>query len=318
MGTREVNSDLLLQWMSQVGSGSIRDLRQKVAWVARNADRNPKPYETGRWLRDISALGHAEVDWSTDSWAIGPPVATLLPASGGTAVIAGSRSADLEKKLETALFVHRHTVPFDNLQPLPSPTAVFLQADSIAELRESVESAEMHYVGCTARTIARGLTQISLGAEAAPPARSDPIEHFSFNGASAAFVPGEPPDRGLCRTSIYGRVAYRYLLDGKWYETDHATGILLEQARRGVSVIRFRPERIAASEKIGTVFVDQGAALPPLQARALVLCTGLPAQFSQKAETAIYRNVPIDIADMVAKSIRQQLALSTTATAEVR
>jgi hypothetical protein len=71
--------------------------------------------------------------------------------------------------------------------------------------------------------------------------------------------------------------------------------------------MRWRPERTVNGEAIGTVFVDRGAPLPPLQARALTLCSGLVAKFSDLAETARYDNVPRSIADRVAGSIRQRL-----------
>ena len=168
-----MDADLLLTWMSEVGSGDVRDLRQRVAWAARAADRSPKPYETGRWLRDISALGHAEVEWDGGTWAIAPAVATLLPATGGTAVLAGSRRVGLVDRLEELVAVHVETPVSSHDDPLPVPSSVFVQADSLAELRASLEEAGVQYVGYAARSIALGLRQIALGAHAAPPARGE-------------------------------------------------------------------------------------------------------------------------------------------------
>lgn len=305
-----MDADLLLTWMSEVGSGDIRDLRQRVAWAARAADRSPKSYETGRWLRDLSALGHAEIDWQGGTWAVAPAVATLLPATGGTAVLAGSRRVGVIDRLEERVAVHvvRHE---SNHEGLRAPSSVFVQADSLAELRAALEGARVQYGGCAPRSIAMGLRQIALGAPAAPPARGDAAEHLSARDDEVRFYSGPPTGDGLCRTSVYGRPSYRYRSNGSWYHTDHATGILLDRADRRISVLRFRPDCVADSEEIGTVFIDQGAPLPPLQVRALVLCSGLPTQFGDLARTAIYRNVPKDIALLVADSIHQQLTVLT-------
>lgn len=304
-----MDGDLLLTWMSEVGSGDVRDLRQRVAWAARAADRSPKPYETGRWLRDISALGHAEVEWDGGSWAIAPAVATLLPTAGGTAVLAGSRRVGLVDRLQELVAVHVETPVSSHDAPLPVPSSVFVQADSLAELRASLEEVGIQCVGSAARRIALGLRQIALGPHAAPPARGEAAEHLSESGESVRFCSGLPSGDGLCRISVFGRPSYRYRSKGSWYHTDHSTGILLDRADRGINVIRFRPERVADGEEIGTVFLDQGAPLPPLQARALVLCSGLPTQFGDMARTAIYRNVPKDIAMMVARSILQRVSV---------
>lgn len=304
-----MDADLLLTWMSEVGSGDVRDLRHRVAWAARAADRSPKPYESGRWLRDMSALGHAEIGWQSGTWAVAPAVATLLPATGGTAVLAGSRRVGLLQRLEDRIAVHVQHPRTSHEGPLPVPSTVFVQADSLEELRASLEEAGVRYVGCAARSIATELRQITLGAPAGPPARGDAAEHLSSSADDVRFDVGMPPGDGLCRTSVHGRPSYRYRSDGMWYHTDHATGILLDRADRGISVMRFRLERTADREEMGTVFIDQGAPLPPLQARALVLCSGLPTQFGDVARTAIYRNVPKDIALLVARSIRQQLSI---------
>lgn len=304
-----MDADLLLTWMSEVGSGYVRDLRQRVDWAARAADRSPKRYESGRWLRDISALGHAEIDWLGGIWAVAPPVATLIPAGGGTAVLAGSRRAGLIDRLEELIALHVDRLEFNQDGPLLVPSGVFVQADSLQELDNSLDDAGVRYVGCAARSIAARLRKIAVGAPAAPPARDDAGEHLSASADDVRFYSGLPTGDGLCRTSVYGRPSYRYRSNGTWYHTDHATGILLDRADRGISVMRFRSERVADGEEIGTVFVDHGTPLPPLQERALVLCSGMPTHVDDLARTAIYCNVPKNVALLVARSVRQQMSV---------
>lgn len=306
-----MNADLLLAWMSETGSGSVRDLRQRIAWAARAADYSPKQHETGRWLRDISTLGHAEVDWDLGRWAATPSSAAVLPASGGTAVLAGSRRVGLAERLEELVSVHAMSPPVSDDAPLAVPTALFVQADGLAELRTSLEAAGVRYAGCSARSIAKKLQPIQPGASAAPPARTDAVEQLLPGSARPKFAHGLPKGDGLCRISVHGRPSYLYRWNGAWHHTDHATGILLDRANRGVDVIRFRAERTTAHGRVGVLFVDQGTPLPPLQARSLVLCSGLPTQFGNSAATAIYRNVPEDIALLVADSIHQKLHVIT-------
>lgn len=305
-----MRSDLLLTWMSETGSGDIRDLRQRLAWAARSADLNPKPYETGRWLRDISALGHAEVDWQHGRWAVAPAAAVLIPQSGGTAVLAGARRVRLLDRLEgcdeLAVHVEEHPSAFG--QPLPPPPSIYVQAESLSQLATALEGLGVTHVGEAARRIAQGLRRINLGAPAAPPAWSDDVEHLLPRSDDLRFVSGLPQADGLCRMTVQGRPSYTYRRGGGWFRTDHATGILYALAAQKIGVIRWRRDRISDGEQVGTVFVDQGAPLPPLQSRALVLCSGLPAKFGQTARTAIYPNVPLEVAELVAESVRQTVS----------
>jgi hypothetical protein len=208
---------------------------------------------------------------------------------------------------ELNLSVHvEHLVPeFD--EPLQRPSPVYVQADSIAELRDALAEADVRYVGYAAGQLAAQANQIGLGTVAAPPADGAPVEHLEAGAGRLRFEPGPPPGDGLCRISVLGRPSYLYRSDQRWFHTDHADGILYALATQGVTVLRWRKDRTTSREEIGTVFVDLGAPLPPLPARALVLCSGLPIEFGRNAQTAIYRNVPMEVASLVARSVRQQL-----------
>jgi hypothetical protein len=298
--------------MSEVGSGDVRDLRNRVAWAARADDRSPRSYETGRWLRDLSSLAHAEVDWDGGSWVIAPAAGVLLPFSGGTAVLAGSRRVGLVEQLselDVAVQLEARAIADDG--PLPLPTSVYVQADSMADLADALTKIGVTYFGCAAKHLATGLHQIGLGAPAAPPARDATVEHLVADADEVRFVGGVPSGDGLCRLSVLGRPSYLYREDGSWYHTDRASGIFYDLAARGINAFRWRRDRTSGDQEIGTVFVDQGAPLPPLQARALVLCTGLPPEFGNLARTAIYRNVPKETAILVARSIHQKVAIVT-------
>jgi hypothetical protein len=299
----------MLAWMSETGSGDIPELRQRLAWLARTADLilNPKPYETGRWLRDMSSLAHAEFDWPRGRWAVTPAAAALLPASGGTAVLTGRRQLGLLERLEAVLSVQVESSTQDDNERLTAPTQIYVQADSIAELKEALSEIGVRYVGRAAEHIARRLPPLQLGSPAAPPAWGSATEYAKL-GDNIRFIKGSLSGDGLCRVTVQGRPNYVFRSGSSWFHTDHAHGILWGLAELGIGVFRWRRERTSDDVDIGTVFIDQGAPLPPLQARALVLCSGLPTAFGDKAGTAIYRNVPKTVAELVATSVRQQLA----------
>lgn len=296
--------------MSEVGAGDIRDLRGGIAWWARCHNFPATNYWTGSWLRDMSALAHAEVDWASGRWAVTPPTAALLPGSGGTAVLAGSRWVGFRERLEESeLAVHVVDGPTGADKAIPVPPPIFVQADSVEDLKGRLAAIQIKYVGEAALNIARLLSPIALGPLAGPPSWEAPVEHLRQSGDDVCFGSGLPSGEGLCRITVHGRPIYLYRLGSDWYRTDHATGILIDRAARDVNVVRWRGDREGDGRSFGTMFVDQGSALPPLQSRALVLCSGLPATVGDRAGTVIYRNVPRDIAELVAQSVLQTLVV---------
>jgi hypothetical protein len=302
----------MLAWMSETGTGNIQDLRQRLTWLARTADLNPDRYQAGRWVRDIASLGHAEADWESGRWAITPSSGVLLPASGGTVVLAGRRTPDLLERIHDHPSLSVQTIlPAKNQGgDLPSPPRLYLQADSIGELAEALDEVRVRYVGIASRHIADLLPPLSLGAPAAPPAWKTPVEHLVYSGDKGVrWFSGWPTGDGLCRLSIHGRDQYLYRQGSEWLHTDMARGILWALAEQRHGVVRWRVERQVGDETIGTVFVDQGAPFPPLHARALVLCSGIPTQLGHTARTVIYKNVPRSTAEVVARSIRQHLSI---------
>jgi hypothetical protein len=305
-GSRHVDADLALRWMSETGTGRVRDLRERLAWLAHTEDFPILSTATGRWLRDVSALGHAEIDWQHDRWAVAPPVITPLPCSDGTAVLAGSRRTGLMERLQatnvSVLTCRPDAAPGD----LPVPTAVLIQYDSADGLQASAADAGVRFSGCAARKLAERLPPLRAGQEAPPPARGNATLERLDTGTS--FLPADADRDGLYRLRLQGRSAYLQRQGGVWRHCDLATGVFAEYARRGgISVMRWRAERDASGGPVGTVFVDWGAPLPALHARTLTLCSGLPPRFSSAARTTTYTNIPADVALAVARSLLQRL-----------
>lgn len=303
-----MDTDLALLWMSETGSGSVRSLRERVAWLARTRDEPVSRAATGRWLRDMSALAHAEVDWANDQWSIAPPAITRLPAADGTAVLVGARRAETIGALESAdLFLLSHPqVAAEG--DIAAPAAVLIQYDTVQNLREAALNAGARYVGCAAINLAAQLPPLSLGPLAAPPAAAnETLERLTEGDRDVRFIQSRTRTDGLYRLILRGRRTYLYLRGGQWYHCDLASGVFTEYARQGTAAMRWRTERSSCYGRIGTLFVDWGAPLPPLHARAVALCSGLTPRFSGAARTAIYSNVPELVASAVAGALSQRM-----------
>lgn len=297
----------MMRWMSETGAGSIRDLRERMIWLARTVDLHISHTSAGRWLRDLSALAHTEVDWRNDRWAMAPAVVARLPASDGTAVLAGSRRVGLIEQIEASDVSILHHQPAPAAGDLPAPTSILIQYDDVSGLREAAASVGATYAGCAALKLAERLPGARLGPPAPPPASSNTTVERLAEGDGIAFTPSSTEKDGLYRLKLQGRHAHLYQLDAQWRHCDLAVGVFTDHARRGRSVIRWRSERQTDDGDVGTLFVDWGSPLPPLQARTLTLCSGLPPRFSATARTAIYGNVPAAVATAVARSLSQRL-----------
>lgn len=297
----------MLKWMSETGAGSVADLRTKLAWLAHTEDVPASRAATGRWIRDMSALGHAEVAWHADRWSVAPSVITPLPCSDGIAVLAGRRRAGLVDRLERTNVAVTIYQPEAGPGSLPVPAAVFAQYDDLDGLTTAAVEAGLAYSACSARMLAQRLPPVQLGDEAPPPAFGNPtLQRFSTD--EMIFLPAGAEHDGLYRVRLHGSLRHLYRLNGTWQNCERAAGTFIEYGRVGrVSVIRFRPERDYPSGPVGSVFIDGESLLPALPARALTMCSGLPPHFSQAARTTTYANVPASVAFAVAESLQQRI-----------
>lgn len=303
--------DLLLTWLSESGSGTIADFRARAAWLTRTENLDLPESSGGRWLRDAASLGHCEVDWKNGRWSVAPPVVTRLPLADGLAVLVGARRHRLIRALDTAgIYVEQARRP-GAASDIPAPSTIVIPYDRTRDLEEAAAAIGATYSGCAAAAIARMLLPTTPTTPTAPPAYASQFEQLgTFSPQDWKLTsPRNPglPD-GLYREQVSGRWQYLLRRKGSWYSTDFSVGMFAELARRGETVIRWRP----ASDQhtmTGTFIVDWGAPLPPLHARTLVLCSGFGPRFGNAAKTALYDNVPRDIATYVASSLGQTMQI---------
>lgn len=306
--------DLLLMWMSETGSGNVSDFRSRAAWLARTENLNLPDYSTKRWLRDASSLGHCEVDWRRGIWAVAPPVIARLPLADGLAVLVGSRRRPLLRGIRQADIYVERAKRHGSDREIPAPTTILIPFEDAGELELYASTLGARYVGCAAAEIAESVPSNEPFPLTAPPAYSSTLERLiavSPQNWNAVPTRIAHPLEGLYREQVNGRWRYALRRSEEWYSCDLSSGMFAELARKGENVFRWKPEH-ASRCSVGTVSINGAVPLPPLHARSLVLCSGFPPRFVTAAETvtAIYDNVPHEIAVRISASLGQQLQIT--------
>src|SRR5262249_14596372 len=91
-GSGRMNAyDALVEWASEVGSGSWRSWRESCAYLG---------LEENSAARKLAAVGHVEFDWVGDRVAAAPPAAVLPLRSSGCLRLTGARGGGARERLE--------------------------------------------------------------------------------------------------------------------------------------------------------------------------------------------------------------------------
>jgi len=301
--------ELLGEWMRLTGSGTISLYRQKAIWLAGTANVRLEEGDPGRWLRELSDRGYLEVDWDKGRWSCSPLALTRLPSSDGLAVLAGfPPPSTMEALGYMDVDVHKvdSAPPGDNA--LARPGAIFIQYDSIANLRAAAARIGAAYVPCSAWQLADKLATVALGPASAPPnTQNETLAYYDATRLSWFAPPTVSLAPGLYRYEGNGRSNFLWYEYGDWRHCEMSAGIWTALARSAVDAIRWRPcPDSNPNVGVGTVFTDFGAPLPALHRRCLVLCSGFGPKFNLSARTASYDNVPRGIADVIWLTLGQR------------
>ncbi|MET7897021.1 hypothetical protein [Streptomyces mirabilis] len=312
--------NLLLRWASELGGGRVADLRAGVLRTARSRGIPVREGADGRWLRDVSALGHLDVDWRRGLWSAGPAVLTRVPFSDGLAVVAGRRTAAFDQAADAAaeqwaelLWVENEAAEGD----IPVPDTLYLQYDAAERLPQDAERLGCAYVPCAALQAVSVLPDLAAGPAAAPPGLGNTHTVERYNSRTREYEPSHSySEDGLYRWRSADWVRLVQVRRGeRFLSTEHEYGVYLEHERLGTGAMRWKAEAGAGRQRVGRLAVDWGAPLPPLHARAAVLCSGLQPRFHELAQTVGYDNVPLAAAQRLAASLHQQLEIQTAAAA---
>lgn len=305
--------ELLLRWVSELGSGSLQDIKQGMWWLATRYCPETESGAPGRWLRDAVSLGYLDIDWRNRRWCAAPPVLTRMPQARGLAVLTGSRTAAFERQLDRAVqdgLVELFRVP--NERPprdIPLPVSLFIQFDDEAGLTEWADELGVLYAPCFALQGASLLPPLKLETRASAPEFGKPLELYDFDRGEYTWVK-RPQGSGLYRLKQReGKRVCQVLRDGDWYETSHEEGIyaVLEARDQDADVLRWLPEQDSGRERFGTLHVDWGYPLPDLHRRTAAMCSGLAPRINEHAQNLAYDNVPKAVAIKIAESLGQRL-----------
>lgn len=299
MSTRH---DMLLQWASERGEGSWELFKETFDWLCPPTDR--QPWETpGFSIRLLSALGHLEIDWSARRWSATPPTLTLLPEAGGHLLLTGERTRALTDALEGAIGDSPDLFALPPHEQPYAPSAQLIACESAREAQRLADDLGATFTYSASDQLASILPtiddQVDRGRAPAPPSGYG-VKRFDLDEL-------RPYDTDrFDRPGLYEHAApagpeFRLVDDdGLSYRIDRAWGIYAALSRWGENKLRYFEQSVN-----GDLAVQVDAPLPPLQARAATLCTGLAPE--KRNKVLLYRNVPMRIAEAIARSLDQSV-----------
>ncbi len=293
--------DLLLAYLSELGSGTWAKFRQGLDYLA----GDERVYRS-QVARQLSALGHVEFAFYDDMrWSVCPPALAWLPRREEGAVVSvlcGARSQRLEDRLREeakalGLRAKVHAQPGGE-----GPKAVFIVASSRGEGDQLANRMDIASEHNAAGRLARCLPSLNryegLFAKAQEPTGFK-IEAFDPDLLRWMEMPGTAED-GLYRYDYYEGWEYRLKADGQCLKTTRETGIHVLLRSRQRTILQYgRDNR--------ELLVPVRAPLPDLYARAAVLSSGFLPSFSRTGDVPIHRygEVPAGIAQAILSKLGQ-------------
>lgn len=301
-----MNYDLLLEWTSERGTGSISGFKAAHDWLSLAADDSTwRPKATTTALV-MASLGHIEVDWTGRSWAATSAMLTILPSAGGHSLLTGGRTRTLMKRVWQTVEDANDVYVFEQAQE--GPSAVFVAAEDETVVEQLATRLEIDYDFCVAERLSRVLP--SLESTIALTNDSTPARGFGVWRLGIAIDSDESwrevtsdTGPGLYKYDVWGRAEFRWVdAAGRHLPVDKFTGIYAELQRQSHQCLR-----LVLDGPNGELMVPAWAPLPALQARAAVLCSGLAPYFDRASRTRRYPNVPPRIARRIGRSLGQEV-----------
>lgn len=302
-------SDTLLAWMSELQDGTIPNFRRRATWLADTTRQQTRTIQPNSWLRNLSILGHCDLDWRTSRWKMIEAGVTEVPFSDGLAVLYGSRRRQLLNAMDDAgvyiertLRVQEHSYDF-------SPTTIYLPYSTSQELIDLARNFGLQYYPCAAEQILASTSTAESFEPAAPPTGDSLVERFQFTDSvlwTRHIGAHLRPEDGLYREQLYGRWKYLAFHGGRWWSVDRDIGVFWMLSSLGRTVLQFNVER-GRGGSVGALITKNGVTLPTSYARSLVFCSGLLPRFARVPGAMLFENVPRTIAETVAENLGQDL-----------
>jgi hypothetical protein len=295
----------MLEWASECAAGSWETFKNAHEWLLNSGRSQRRPVRAGRTARSFATLGHLEIDWASGRWCATRPMLTLLPNTGGHALLLGCRTRQLWLQLEEATSPDATDALFlDARRQQEGPEAVYLASESEAHIEALAGQLRIGYDHSVSERLSRALpaldSYLDLCPEVPLTTRFE-VERLNTRQLGWELAPSwERP--GLYRYKLYGRHEFRYQRgDGSTLRIDDAAiGAYAELRRADRMVLRYEKE-----PPTGALIVPFNAPLPPLYSRAAALCSGVLPTRDEGGWR--YENIPAHIAERIASGLAQQL-----------
>lgn len=286
-----MNFELLVSWMSHVGTGSWNSFKQSVEQLCPDSVDGAAARAARIALSD---LGFADFFIEgTSRWRVLPSRIGSLCVKDSH-VFVGGRSSELIRSVQSA--AAGRGAPFEVREDRGGPSSVeILCSDADAALIAHESGVE--WARCLAEEALGGFTPLSslLNKAAAEPPKNWSVR--SFDAEEQLWVDELLPNAACEYSSHFGdRQYYVHLRRGRFLAAAKRDSIFLGAAVRGVELVEYDGTSLSVPIK---------APLPELLARAACCCTG---KMSELHEGRIrYGGIPPQIAGAILAALGQRM-----------
>jgi hypothetical protein len=298
MGRTECH-DALLAWASEVGSGSWEQWKDAAGALA---------LEPNEAARTFSQLGHVEFDWGDNLFSCAPTTLVSIPGLDGQLLLTGARHLEQRDSLQRIAL--EADLSLELSEPIPQmggrgPSTILVECD-IDDGEAFAQVAGVSFEPAP-QLLAASLPSLTLElvGEMRPPDYRFP--HCRVDHKNLVPLWGQETaegEEGLWLFQGYRRVDHYFRCEGHWWFLPIRDFGPFLAAPPDVY-----PPLLEYDEANWLVRTRSRAPLPPLQARALTLCSGrlpLLKRLGNELEET-YVNVSPEVAKEIARSLAVQL-----------
>jgi hypothetical protein len=305
--------DEVLQWASEVGSGSWNTLQDGILHVCRKHEVNIRPATI---VNQLSNLGHLDMDWDSRRWSIAKPALNIVPNLGLCAILTGSRPHFLLELFNDAAN-NLDVYPIPDLQqpknrfngaPI-APSPVIIKCVSLETAKTVAGTAKIELITNPAESLSNVLPDFSKikDKRASPPGNLD-TKWFCPKTRSWEDAERKPLS-GLHRIDIANQAEFRWNEGDDWWHTDLSTGQFLAVQETTATVFKWTegtPNRGVADR----FEVLKELRLPSLAMRTATICDGFLPEIEATDNYIRFLNVPLEVAKKIAHSVGHNVSVS--------